>query len=426
MVDTDGDDLDDLAETTGRTTVARTASEQATWAVLSSGEPSASTLDEAFDPITVSSDPRSYDTDGDDLSDGREHTLGTDPTSADTDGDGMTDPDELETENDPTLYDIRRPEISVRSAFYRVPETSFDTTYNVVVEAKDAAGIDRIELRKGGDTEASVSLSPVQNRGEQVRRELAFTDSIEVRDVETDSVESTFRTVIGARADVTSEVSGKVADATLGTTVYMRATDGNGNQRQGIAIERNNFYGEVAGDVITGNDFVDDQVAARFGKVSGFSASAGVLFRDISEFVDDPTAFIEGIMMLYGLVREEGAGAAGTITTLLVKEIERKQARNNPYGDLDSKEYPELDTYRNNYYAGYSAGFLAKLVISAGAGKAAKSTIKNLNRANSVATRLKRTRAVRALARVDSAKEAAKARTVARILLAGDRRSSRW
>ena len=303
-----------------------------------------------------------------------------------------------------------------------MPETSFDTTYNVVVGAEDAAGIDRIELRKGGDTEASVSLSPAQNRGERVRRELTFTDSIEVRDVETDSVESTFRTIIGARADVTSEVSGKFADATLGTTVYARATDGNGNQRQGIAIERSNFYGEVAGDIVTGNDFVDDQVAARFGKVSGFSASAGVLLRDISEFVDDPTALVEGITALYGLVREEGAGVAGTITELLIKEVERKQARNNPYGGLDSKEYPELyDTYRNNYYAGYGAGFLAKLVVSAGVGKAAKSTIKSIDKVNSIAQDLKKTRAVRALARVDSAKEAAKARTVARILLAGER-----
>jgi hypothetical protein len=91
-----------------------------------------------------------------------------------------------------------------------------------------------------------------------------------------------------------SGVGGKVADATLGTTVYMRATDGNGNQRRGIAIEQSNFYGEVAGDLITGNDFTDDEVAERFGKVSGFSASVGVLFRDISELVDDPTAFIEG------------------------------------------------------------------------------------------------------------------------------------
>ena len=425
MVDTDGDDLDDLAETTGRTTVARTTTKKATQAVLSSGEPSASTLEGAFDPITVSSDPQSYDTDGDGLFDGREHTLGTDPTGADTDGDGIADPDELETENDPTLYDVRRPEVSVRSARYDVPSApsaSLEMTYSVELAATDAAGIARLELRKDGETGASKSLNPDANRGETVRRRLTFTDGIETQDVKTDSVTSTFTTTIGAAGDAVSGVGGKVADATLGTTVYMRAIDGNGNRRRGIAIEQSNFYGEVAGDVITGNDFVDDEVAERFGKVSGFSASVGVLFRDISKIVDDPTAFIDGITALYGLVREEGAGVAGTITELLIEEIERKQARNNPYGDLDSKEYPELyDTYRSNYYAGYSAGFLAKLVVTAGAGKAAKSTIKNLDRVNSVATRLKRTRAVRALARVDSAKEAAKARTVARILLAGDR-----
>ena len=425
MVDTDGDDLDDLAETTGQTTVARTTDKQATQAVLSSGEPSASTLEGAFDPITVSSDPQSYDTDGDGLFDGREHTLGTDPTGADTDGDGIADPDELETENDPTLYDVRRPEVSVRSARYDVPSApsaSLEMTYSVELTATDAAGIARLELRKDGETGASKSLNPDANRGETVRRRLTFTDGIETQDVKTDSVTSTFTTTIGAAGDAVSGVGGKVADATLGTTVYMRAIDGNGNQRRGIAIEQSNFYGEVAGDVITGNDFIDDEVAERFGKVSGFSASVGVLFRDISEIVDDPTAFIDGITALYGLVREEGAGVAGTITELLIEEIERKQARNNPYGDLDSKEYPELyDTYRSNYYAGYSAGFLAKLVVTAGAGKAAKSTIKNLDRVNSVATRLKRTRAVRALARVDSAKQAAKARTVARIMLAGDR-----
>lgn len=53
----------------------------------------------------LGSDATVSDTDGDGLSDAREAVLGTDPTSADTDGDGLSDPFEIMLGLDPTRLD---------------------------------------------------------------------------------------------------------------------------------------------------------------------------------------------------------------------------------------------------------------------------------------------------------------------------------
>lgn len=60
------------------------------------------------------------------------------------------------------------------------------------------------------------------------------------------------------------------------------------------------------------------------------------------------------------------------------------------------------------------------MVISAGVGKAAKTSIKQTDTATDIADRLADTRALRALSRMSDAKEAGKARAAARILLASD------
>lgn len=420
--DTDGDGLTDATETRTRTTVARTISREDTVTVLESGTPSRSTLEDAYGTTQVSSDPWRYDTDSDGLSDGRERTLGTDPDRRDTDEDGIDDRTEVRTRNDPSLYDVRPPTIEVQYAFYRIPETSLDTTYEVNVIASDDAGVQRLALLKGGDVRTSKTFDPTDRDNETVIETLSFTDrAVETRDVDTSSVKSTFTSVIGAASDAASSAAGTVADTTLGTTVYVRATDANENSRRRVGVQRANFYGEVSGDLFTGDSIIDRQAAETFGTVSGVSASFGVLFRDISTFIDDPTAFVDGIGALLEVIGEEGLGIADRLIDTYVKQFQRKQAQNNPYGSLDNKEYPDLyDRFRRNWYEGYVGGFLLKFVISAGVGKAAKSTVKNVDRVNDIADRLRDTRALRALARVQDAKEAAKGRVVARVLLASD------
>jgi len=187
---------------------------------------------------------------------------------------------------------------------------------------------------------------------------------------------------------------------TVGTTVYLRATDANDNSEQAVGVQRENFYGAVAGDLYTGTIF-DQAVASEFGKLSGFSASLGVIFNDISTFIDDPTAFIDGIQALYSVITEEGLDVVQPLIDGYIQQFERKQAQNNPYGGLDEQEYPELySTFEANWYQGYVAGFLTKVVISAGAGSAAKNAIKQTDTASDIAQRLADTRALRALSRI--------------------------
>lgn len=145
------------------------------------------------------------------------------------------------------------------------------------------------------------------------------------------------------------------------------------------------------------------------------------MFADVATFIEDPTAFVDGMTAMWNIVTEQGFDVLGPLIDGFIHQFEQKQAQNNPYGSLEEKEHPELyETYERNWYKGYAIGFVSKLVLSAGVGKAAKTTIKQTDTATDVADRLSDTRALRALSRMSDAKEAGKARVAARILLASD------
>ncbi|MFC6719403.1 hypothetical protein ACFQGT_02390 [Natrialbaceae archaeon GCM10025810] len=130
---------------------------------------------------------------------------------------------------------------------------------------------------------------------------------------------------------------------------------------------------------------------------------------------------VQGIEALLALVEDEGLGAAETLVEAMVQDVERTQARNNPYGSLEEKEHPALyDTFERNWYEGYAAGFLAKTVLGGAAANGAKNAIKSTTTAQKVGSRLEDTGALRTLERVSDAKDAAKSRATARILLATD------
>ncbi|GAA0668480.1 hypothetical protein ACFQDG_14790 [Natronoarchaeum mannanilyticum] len=237
-------------------------------------------------------------------------------------------------------------------------------------------------------------------------------------EVDTSSIESTFVSFGSATRDFASDATGAVADVTLGTTVYVRATDENENSKRAVGVERANFYSYIAGDLYTGT-LLDYAVATEFGKVSGFSASMGIFLKDLSAFIEDPTAFVDGIKALLKLLAEGDVDVQAIIDGY-VTQFQQKQAQNNPYDPTDPDEEHLHTAFKASWYEGYAAGFVAKLVISAGLGKAAKTAIKQTDTVGDIADRLSDTGAARALSRIDSAKEASKARATARILLAVD------
>lgn len=204
---------------------------------------------------------------------------------------------------------------------------------------------------------------------------------------------------------------------TLGTTVYVRASDENENAQRMVGVQRENFYGALAGSLYTGNEIADGVVAAEFGKISGFSASVGQVFADVSMLIEEPEAIVEGMIALFELIKQEGANTVEILVDSYVKQFQQKQAQNNPYGSVHDVEHPELyETSRENWYTGYAAGFLAKLVV----GGSAQSALKSSKQVQRIGSRLSDTGALRALTRVSDAKHALKAKATARILLTID------
>lgn len=421
--DSDGDGLDDYMETHTTTSVVRTTTVAQTRQVVASFDAddnagSTNDLTEAFVSTNVSSDPMRSDSDFDRLDDGREWEISTNPTNADTDGDAVRDAAELDGEGDPTLYDAAGPTIEVRNSGYHVPSTSLDTTYWVRVRLADPAGVERAAMVKAGSERTAESYG-----GERtVYDTLEFTETFAGSDsaVDTSSVTSTFISFGGKVKDTTASVGESVGDAVAGSTVYVESEDVNDNANRVIGVQRASFYGDVAGSLYTGT-ILDYGVARSFGQLTGLAASFGVFVQDISQLIDDPYAVVEGLQALVALLNEQGLAAVETIVQTYARQVEQTQARNNPYGTLDEKEHPELyDTFRKNWYEGYAAGFLAKLVMGAAAWKGAKETIKGTSTFASVSSKLEGTRALRLLQHVKYAKNRLKARATARLVLKVD------
>ncbi|WP_147376660.1 hypothetical protein [Halopiger aswanensis] len=414
--DSDGDGLDDYTERIGKSTVVRTTSVSESKRALEGSD--AETLTDAYTTYETTSNPWSADSDGDGLDDARERELATDPTGSDTDRDGIFDREEVESAGDPTLYDVRPPEIDVQNSGYHIPEMSLDTTYWVSVRIHDPAGVDRAALVKAGNEETSANY----DGGETVYDYLEFTEELAESDtdVDTSTYKSTFISFGAKAVETTGSVAESVGDTTAGTTIYVETRDRNGNEDDAVGVERANFYGEAAGSLYTGTP-ADYVVASEFATVSGFSASLGVAFQDISQLIDDPEAVVEGIRALLDLAQSEGLGAAETLVKAMAQDVERKQAVNNPYGSLEEKEQADLyDTFRENWYEGYAAGFLAKMALDQSRSGSVKTALKSSDKVQDVGSKLSDTKALKALDRVSDAKKAAKGRATARILLAVD------
>ncbi|WP_256392927.1 hypothetical protein [Natronoarchaeum rubrum] len=133
--------------------------------------------------------------------------------------------------------------------------------------------------------------------------------------------------------------------------------------------------------------------------------------------IEEPEAIVEGMIALFELIQQEGANTVQILVDSYVKQFQQKQAQNNPYGSLREAEHSELyKTFRENWYTGYAAGFLAKLTL----GGSAQSALKSSKQVQRIGSRLSDTGALRALTRISDAKHALKAKATARILLTVD------
>ncbi|HMB50346.1 MAG TPA: VWA domain-containing protein, partial [Natronoarchaeum rubrum] len=294
QVHTDSDGVDDYTEVRSPTTVVRTTTPEATKRASAGGsgasaELSPEELADEYETYETTSDPWRPDSDLDGLDDARERELATDPTDRDTDGDGADDRTEADSGADPTLYDAAPPEVDVWASGYSIPENSLATTYWVDVRITDEAGVEQASLVKDGEARVTETYEAPSGRysygydDTEIDDRLEFTDqAISPEEVDTSSIKSTFVSFGSATRDIASDATGAVADVTLGTTVYVRASDENENSKRVVGVQRENFYGALAGSLYTGNEIADGAIAAEFGKTSGFSASVGQVFADLS------------------------------------------------------------------------------------------------------------------------------------------------
>jgi hypothetical protein len=112
--------------------------------------------------------------------------------------------------------------------------------------------------------------------------------------------------------------------------VYVRASDENENAQRVVGVQRENFYGALAGSLYTSDEIETGAVAAEFGKISGVSASIGQVFADVSMLIEEPEAIVEGMIALFELIQQEGANTVQILVDSYVKQFQQKQAQNNP------------------------------------------------------------------------------------------------
>ncbi|WP_276302612.1 hypothetical protein [Halorussus lipolyticus] len=337
-VDSDGDGLDDYEETNEKRTVRYTKSSE------DSKEFLAALYDDDSDPgnhltsRTFRTDPMLADSDDDGLPDGKELELGTDPSRIDTDDDGIPDGDELDYDTDPTLHDYQGPEISILQAIFETTAIPPETTYRIGYSASDPSGVTRVQYVKEGETKIDSTFSDAPD---------GVSDT---EDFTTGPIES-------------------IDSALGGTTVDVKATDGNDNTRQVVALERTNFYGEVA-DELGSDDIYGKETAATFGYLSGFSTGAGSTVETVRAVAENPFSFLDSITQVVTLLRN--LGLLDDLIKAFPKQIEENQKRNNPYDeDTQEKLYTE---YREAWYGGYISYALVSMVVGGQATKAAKNT----------------------------------------------------
>ncbi|NEU59200.1 hypothetical protein [Halorussus sp. MSC15.2] len=337
-VDSDGDGLDDYEETNEKWTVRYTKSSEDSKAFLAALYDDNSDPGNHLTPRTAHPDPILADSDDDGIRDGNELELGTDPSRADTDDDGIPDNDELDYDTDPTLHDYEGPEISILQAIFETTANPPETTYRIGYSASDPSGVTRVQYVKEGETKIDSTFSDAPDG------------------------------VSGTREFTTGPVE-SIDSALGGTTVDVKATDGNDNSRQVVALERTNFYGEVA-DELGSDDIYAKKVADDLGYLSGFSTGAGSTVEMVRAVAENSFSFLDSITQVVTILRN--LGLLDDLIKAFPKQIEENQKRNNPYDeDTEAELYTE---YRVAWYGGYISYTLVSMVVGGQATKAAKST----------------------------------------------------
>ncbi|WP_435064625.1 hypothetical protein [Halobaculum sp. EA56] len=354
-VDSDGDGLSDYEETYERQSYRATTSAEQSRTVLNAD--SAEEIAGLIDRREASTDPMLSDSDLDGLADDREVMLSTNPSARDTDGDGIDDGAEVRKWNtDPTLHDYRPPEVTIHSAKFESPGCGEDgcdskAEYAILYSAEDPSGVDRVEFVKEGDVrEAVVPTGRAQNLGGRVYFTTGFLESS--------------------------------ADAVTGTTVDVKATDTHGSATRTVALERQNFYGNLAGELDHASIYTV-AAADQLARISGFASSYGAPVRGAKQSAeqvpalyrtlrDDPLSVLNGVTEILRVM--EKYGILDTLVKAFAGPLQEKQETNNPYNEAEN---PELyTTYKIAWYQGYAGGKVTQIVLGAGAAKAVKQSTK--------------------------------------------------
>ena len=284
--------------------------------------------------------------------------------------------------------------MTVTSARFETPGCSSDgcdadAEYAIRYRAKDSSGVSRAEFVKEGDVRETVTpTGRAQNLGGRVVFTTGFLES--------------------------------GADAITGTTVDIEATDTHGAATRQTALERQNFYGNLAGELDHENVYTV-AAASELARVSGFASSYGAPVRGAKQSAEgvpaflrtlseDPLAVLEGITEILRVL--EKYGILDTLVEAFAGPLQEKQETNNPYSE---SETPELyRAYKISWYQGYAGGKATQVVLGAGAAKAVTKSAKVRKLDDSLSGQSNSYRALRSVKQRKDAAEAVAATKVLR------------
>ncbi|WP_157572965.1 hypothetical protein [Halogranum rubrum] len=344
--DTDNDGLSDYEETFERQPFIRTTSAEKSRQVL--GASDAEEMASYFEEDTAATNPLLADGDYDGLTDREEITLSTNPDSVDTDGDGISDGKEVQYwETDPTLHDFRPPEVTIHQAKFGTGLGYSE--YAILYGAEDPSGVTRVQFIKEGEIHEYLQFDGrPTNIGGRVYFKVGFLETS--------------------------------ADAVTGTTVDITAEDVHNSKTRQLAVERANFYGNLAGELDHSNIYTQT-AAYQLAQISGFTSSWGSTAREAKQGAEgtveayqalreDPVGYLHGVVRIVEVL--ERYGILDTLAEAFVGPLQEKQETNNPY---DEAENPTLySTYKVGWYEGFVAGKVSQIVVTFGAGQAVKGT----------------------------------------------------
>ena len=276
--------------------------------------------------LHVTSDPQKKHSDSDGLNDYYEISMGTNPSDIDTDSDHIYDNRESLYDEDPAIFDLTAPDISSE---HIVRKESFSALveYCFWYEAKDGAGVEELSLFKNGISEAEHHYSTGNYK---VSENTNFTTEWET-----------------------------ILDALRGAQVTIEAADQNGNSKEKLAYHRSSQYGMWAAQLGSENIFTA-KIANDLGILAGASMVLSELPSTAIELCNDPVGYLTAITDLFSsilsdptLIADIAANLPGTIIDL--------QEMENPY-DVNDGLYDDFET---GWYSGYVSMSLATMYMGA-------------------------------------------------------------